>query len=437
MISGPFLTDLDSRAEVKGSRDPLGIQSIWTRFGRHVIGNLTNASNSVRDFTVLLLGPHFAARVAEVVGPGAELATFMKWEQLASYARGHINQDWIFRGTERTRANLQEGRITLSAQPAFQTLSSQKLYGIWGLYSMPGRASGLLEGDTARLTLPAREFIEQFYLSRLSKAGFHDGQRIVELLTKEQARIDPDQKQDRALLAAVAGLLKSEFPVQEREFYRKHLLFGGPQDDTEGRQRQLAELITPMLSAPDFPWSPSVINALAKEAEANGESWHQLAFRLRRIAVAERVLAPTSDLFSYLLGCDEVSTVDIAKRIKSNDGWGNSVATVDIHDFMELEAEFAHGDKEAGKRWMGIAQAMAEGDYGTLVALLIQQNKAVMQARGGAAWIEEQNGKLRVRVAEERGSLPERKELADLWRFPYFLNSLRSVAFVLKEPKHE
>jgi hypothetical protein len=42
-----------------------------------------------------------------------------------------------------------------------------------------------------------------------------------------------------------------------------------------------------------------------------------------------------------------------------------------------------------------------------------------------------------VRVAEERGSLPDRKELADLWRFPYFLNSLRSVAFVLKEPKHE
>lgn len=437
MISGPFLTDLDSRAEVKGSRDPLGIQSIWTRFGRHVIGNLTNASSSVRDFTVLLLGHHFAALVAEVVGPGTELATFMKWEQLASYARGHINQDWIFRGTERARANLQEGAVTLSAQPAFQILSSQKLYGIWGLYSMPGRASGLLEGDPARLTVSAREFIEKFYLPRLSKAGFQEGQRIVELLTKDQARINPDQKQDRALLSAVAGLLKSEFPVQEREFYRNHLLFGGPQDDTEGRQRQLAELITPMLSAPDFPWSPSVINALAKEAEVNGESWHQLAFRLRRIAVAERVLAPISDLFLYLLGCDEVSTVDISKRIKSIDVWGNRVTTVDIQEFIELETEFAHGDKEAGQRWMGIAHAMTQGDYGTLVTLLIQQNKAVMQTRGGAAWIEEQNGKLRVRVAEERGRLPVRKELADLWRFPYFLNSLRSVAIVLKEAKHE
>src|SRR3989442_15950904 len=36
MLTTPFLTDLDSRAAVKGSRDPLGIQQIWTRLGRHV-----------------------------------------------------------------------------------------------------------------------------------------------------------------------------------------------------------------------------------------------------------------------------------------------------------------------------------------------------------------------------------------------------------------
>lgn len=52
LLDVPFLTDLDSRAAVKGSRDPLGIQAIWTRFGRHVVGNLTTVSNSVRDFTI-------------------------------------------------------------------------------------------------------------------------------------------------------------------------------------------------------------------------------------------------------------------------------------------------------------------------------------------------------------------------------------------------
>ena len=33
MLTSPFLTDLDSRAAVKGSRDPLGIQQIWTSRG--------------------------------------------------------------------------------------------------------------------------------------------------------------------------------------------------------------------------------------------------------------------------------------------------------------------------------------------------------------------------------------------------------------------
>ena len=45
--------------------------------------------------------------------------------------------------------------------------------------------------------------------------------------------------------------------------------------------------------------------------------------------------------------------------------------------------------------------------------------------------------KLRVRMSEERGALPDRSKLRTLWRFPYFLDSLCSVAFALKENGHE
>jgi hypothetical protein len=78
LLQGPFLTDLDSRAAVKGSRDPLGIQPIWARFGRHVVGNLTTVSSSVLDFTTLLLGYWFVERIADEQGPGSELGTFLK-----------------------------------------------------------------------------------------------------------------------------------------------------------------------------------------------------------------------------------------------------------------------------------------------------------------------------------------------------------------------
>src|SRR4029453_19530505 len=96
----PFLTDLDSRAAIKGSRDTLGIQMQWTGLGRHVVGNLTTVSTSVRDFTTLLLGYHFAQEVSDRIGAGNELATFLKWEQLAAYARAYVNYDWAFRGTD-------------------------------------------------------------------------------------------------------------------------------------------------------------------------------------------------------------------------------------------------------------------------------------------------------------------------------------------------
>jgi hypothetical protein len=87
------------------------------------VGNLTTVSNSVRDLTTLLLGYWFAERIADERGPGSELATFLKWEQLAAYARAGVNRDFAFRGIERVRRNLSEGpRVTLSDNPAHQIL---------------------------------------------------------------------------------------------------------------------------------------------------------------------------------------------------------------------------------------------------------------------------------------------------------------------------
>ena len=430
-MNGPFLTDLDSRAAVKGSRDPLGIQSIWTRFGRHVVGNLTTVSNSVRDFTVLILGYYFAEQVAETAGPGSELATFLKWEQLADYARANVNREAGFRGTERVWRNLNKDAVTLSAATKHQILSNQKLYGLWGLYTVPGRSSGLLDGSPARLTVPARELVETFYLPKLTEGGFKDGKQITELLARDSTRLEVNGA-NRKLLCAVASLLHREYTSREEAFYTEHLIYGGPQDSTEGRQRQLAELLQSKLTGPVFPWSPLALQGLAKEAEKCGEAWHALADRLRRIAVAETVLAPAAALFVHLQGCHDVTVPELVKRIQR--AWGSRVTTVATYDFPALQAELGGGEQTAGQRWLAIAQTMSEGDYGGLIRLLLVQNRTVMQLRGGAAaWIEVQNDRLHVRMSDEHGELPDKQDLPTLWRFPYFLDSLYAVTRELKE----
>src|SRR3990170_1598514 len=85
----PFLTLQDSRGRIKGSRDPLGVQPLWTRLGRRVIHNLTTVTTSLRGFTTLLLGLYFAERALKDQGEGAArmIDFFLKFEQLAAYSR--------------------------------------------------------------------------------------------------------------------------------------------------------------------------------------------------------------------------------------------------------------------------------------------------------------------------------------------------------------
>lgn len=429
----PFLTDLDSRAAVKGSRDPLGIQQIWTRMGRHVVGNLTTVSNSVRDFTTLLLGLHFAEQLASEVGPGTELSTFLKWEQLAAYARAAANSDFTFRGTEKVRKNLADGsRVCLSDDRSHQILGNQKIYGLWGLYTMPARSSGLVDGNPPYLTPDAAELIERLYVPILEEGAGRGVRRIRELLRKKQSWIDV-KKGDAGLINAVGKVLRRRLLSGERELFRGHLLYGGPQDSTEGRQQQLAELLEETLDQKDFAWSPAAVGQLVKSARSKGEKWEALAHRLHRIRTSESVLAPAAALFNYLLGLDGKTINSVANRLRSECGSGlRSVVPV---EFRDLHAELGAGDIVTGDRWVSIADSLAIGDYKMLLTLLIDQNKSVMATRGGAPWIEHRGGKLHVRFRDEQGSLPKQAELGQMWRFPYFLDSLRTVADTLREKR--
>ena len=74
---------------------------------------------------------------------------------------------------------------------------------------------------------------------------------------------------------------------------------------------------------------------------------------------------------------------------------------------------------------------MRRGRFAEVIEYLAQQNSSVMATRGGAAWIETKRDKLVVRFKEENGKLPARDDLGQLWRFPYFLDSLRSTGTVV------
>jgi hypothetical protein len=430
-MNGPFLTELDPRGAVKGSRDPLGIVPLWSQFGRHVVGNLTTVTGSVRGFTTTLLGYYFARAVQERDGRQAEstLALFLKFEQLAAYARFHAHRDDGFRGIERVKRSLAESPLVkLSARPEDQILSNQKVYGLWGLYSVAARASALLERDEAVLTARAREFVEREYLVRLTQDGVRDGRGVLELLRQPRAEINVAGRH-AGLVRAIARLHAREYSQAERRFYHEHLVLGGPQDTTRGLQARLAELMRRLPGQTRF--DRAQLRALVKEARRRGPVWEPLRDRLERIDLLEALLVPAAAAFGFLLARHGQRLADVAGELHRE--WGR-LAFVDAQALLALRPEVAAAfhAPEAAERWARIAEALSAGEAETLLRLLVEHNAAVMAARGSSqAWVRLAHGRVDVRFRDEASSLPARAELAGLWWNNYFLDPLKEIVMTL------
>jgi hypothetical protein len=426
-----FLTDLDSRAAVKGSRDPLGLVPLWGQFGRHVVGNLTTVTGSVRGFTTLLLGYHFAREVQEREGGKGEstLALFLKFEQLAAYSRYHAAKDGEFRGIDRVKLKLAESadRVRLSARLEDQILANQKVYGLWGLFSGPSRASGLLERDEAVLTPAAQAFVEREYLAHLSKEGFKDGREIVELLRQPAVEVQLGGRH-KGLARALAHVFRPKYSVGERAFYREHLAVGGHGAATNGLQSQLALLMEDL--PPSTPFERRELRGLIKESARRG--CEPLTARLQRIDILESVLVPAAFAFGFLLSRHSQTLVSTAREIA--DEWG-PLRFVDVPAFQTLQLEVgeAFHDVAAGERWGRVAAALSAGEYEALVRLLLEHNAFVMQSRNGSnPWVRLAHGRLDVRFRDEVVDLPNRRGLPEMWVNNYFLNPLKSVVSTLR-----
>jgi hypothetical protein len=440
----PFLTQLDARAAIKGSRDPLGVQSIWSRLGRRVVANLTTVSSSVRDFTVLLLGYYFAERVADEGGPADRVDTFLKWEQLAAYARSHVNHERGFRGTERVARRLADGdRVKLGVDATAQILGSQKVYGLWGLYTVPARASGLLEGEPTRLTAEAREVVEHSLLPILNSVGLRTVKGILERLADREYTLDVrERSRDAAVLQGI-GKVVATVRTPEWVLYREHLLCGGrgdhdPARGTHGKQRLFAELLGETLDERD--WSPTAetVRALAARAARRGEVGEALANRLEKIRAAELLLAPAVVFFEHVLGSDGQRPAQVAEDVRRH--WGAAMRrTIDLETLAVLEPELRSPveDGESGRRWLALAASFHAARYEEALELVLAQNAAVMKARSAAAaWVEVRDGKLFVRFRDaELARLPTADELPHYWRHAYFIESLRNVASELRGPR--
>lgn len=415
----PFFTALDPDARIKGSRDPLGLEPLWTGFGRTVIGNLTTVTDSVRQFSTLLFGFYFADKAAESATDRDErfLAAFLRFEQLAAYARyGEKGAQSDIRGIRAVTRHVQEDRhLRLSPQADSQILSDQKTYGIYGLFRVAARKSGLLQAsDETGLTPPARDHVE----GQLHSAG------ITLALQKEIVRSickDTELDLDGSLIKCLWRLLKLKLSETESNFYGSHLVRGLylPQPlDVQQRLWVCMEAVN--LSGGEFGWGKEFslreLTACVTEAERRGDT--ELRDGLDRIRRAEELLGTAAMLYDFLLTQDKQTVDSVAKRMALP--LSNGLKWLNV---ANLKPAFGSG----GARLTQIAECLVQGDFKGACRGLIEQNEAVMRERGGSAWVVVKDDRLDVRFLEEGADLPDRSALRKPWVHTYFLNALKRI----------
>lgn len=426
MLSRPFLTAPDTeRLDIRGSRDPLGIAVLWSHVGRHVVGNLTTASASVRGFTSTMLGYHFAEEFAphDRDRESFRLKAFLKFEQLCAYARVRYNSDGNLRGIREVRMRLATDRpITISADSAGQILANQKVYGLWGLYSVPSKASVLLT-DALSLSPQAEDFLQREPIRALRKSSSGAQAQIARILNADKSRVEPDGK-DEQLFRALAAALSTTYSAADRDFYRRHLVIG---EFGKCRLQPAFAVLMETLLPPGAGFDLDSLKACI--AEADRLKLDELAFRLRNIQHLEAVQVPMALLFAFAQARDGASFETVANEVVACWGAGLRHVNTDALDAMQPEIGEVFGNSSAGALFAEFAHCLKRGDFARALTLVLAHNEFVMRERGGAApWIVVQNGKLDVRYRDSHlDALPAPQELSQAWRNSFYIDPLKAV----------
>lgn len=420
-----FLTLEDPNAKIKGSRDPLGAQPVWAAFGRHVVTNLTMQTNSARGFAILLLARYLTEMLIEEgrLGRESALDAFLRFEQAGAYARhvGHgVGSD--IRGIDRVRSKVAEGsgKVPIGANPDGFILIDQKVNGLWGLFSVSARISGLISDGPVGVTPDAKAFVESAYLPRLQRV-------LDELLYLVERGGQLDTATPDAAFAALKDVLSESFTAEEQAFYGAYLRDGiHVRHDSEllrDRQKRLCEMLVDNAD-PDAAIGREDMVRLCEAARSVDDG---LANRLDRIVRLEAVLAPAMSLLDFVLTCHGRELGDVAEEL--TDRWGRSVPYIDAARNADLLAEVRSASSEGvGGCFSKCQRALDGGNYVDALDALLAWHEDVMRRRGGAAWVliaEDKTLDVRYRGAEQ--ALPSGDELSALWRNGYFIAPLKSI----------
>jgi hypothetical protein len=376
-----FFSAVDPNYRIKGSRDPLGFQSLWAAAGHGVVKHLSTVSTNLRDFMILSYGRYFFGDN----DPRGFISFFLKFEQACAYARRIHNNETSFNGIDfvNKKANEDEFKISLR----YTILSNQRAYGIYGKYIRPFRDMGI--SDDPGFTSIIENALKKTNTSQLSA-----------IVHKILASNDKDTTLHSTELVPLADLIRT-LTDEERIFYRKYLL------QVPGENHPQNNLFEVVKHKPDLATASFQLHQLIQSMIAVPIASETLKSELTNIDNTDKVLHPLNLIFTHLL---------------SKPRWtSNEIIDEPLFKNLPDKVNYHFGDENLQQLSEMLAKPINE-----LVDAIIIRNEEVCKQRGNKAWIEKDNKYYKVLYGENGHPVTEINNDTG-YEFPYFLNVYLSL----------
>lgn len=401
-----FFTELDDRIRPKGSRDPLGLEHVWSLVGRRLIGNLTTVTNNLDNFILAILGFELSSDAEGK--PQWEI--FEKYEQIIARTRYLMPGEYAkgILGSRKISSTQNFDPIPLGSKKDASILSYAQQSGLWGIYASALAATGLSKSDRV-LTDEGRQFAKEF-LETLPKSSLR---WLKEVLEKSSV----SRKELNTFAAALKQTLYSTLP---RLKLKKVLLNGSlemrPQNIQEELHKQAIEYQKQHNTDNLFTFFDYVVH---NSQELGGFS--------QKVMKLEAVLIIARRVFDYLLGRHGATREELAVELKSLDNWPKR-SELEIPDFMEI-SNAAWKKRVSGLK--AFVEPVRQGDWLAAADNLIAHHAAVMKTRSGPSWVFFDNNAIKVIFRGQETELPTQQqmvtEVSEYWDNSYFVDSFLAV----------
>ena len=401
-----FFTLLDDSSRPLGSRDPLGIEYVWSAVGRELVGNLTTITSHLDNFVFSLLGYYLCQDAVRGV---ADWDLFQRFEQLTSRTRIANGLTGVL-GFERISRS-DSAPIVLGTSRAAMILSNQRQAGLWGLYTTALIGAKLLQDDRTTTEL-GRQLAEAFLKDAPNRSW-----QIA--LNKSEQNVSPQVF--KAVQEWVDHVLKK---TTKHQYALAKALLEINSFPTDKQQAMYDEGVS-FLKSKQPKGARSFIQWLASKSPIL-DDYAQRVLRL------DNALVLASTTFSWLLGNHGKSKIVVCQEL------GQQMQHWPYQDTLVPDFSQEIDNKEWHSRARGIERFcthMKASDWEAAIDCLLEHHQAVMASRGGVPWCSWEGGQLKVMLRTKPGTLPAESEISleafEGWMrkqtFGYFLGSFLAI----------